>query len=108
MSEPTPIDPDHPGAVVEEPSEPELRSLRRLVAKSLNGHVLSDRHDHRGYRLKQAPGKFRSVNIGLTSCGHDHVLCDIPIEGSPKAAPMRICLICDAGRELLGLNGKPQ
>jgi hypothetical protein len=44
----------------------------------------------------------------LASCGHDHVLCDIPLDEIPEAkGPLRICLVCDGGRELFDLNGKP-
>lgn len=109
--EPTPIDPDHPEALVTEPNDRELRSLRKIVEDSLNGHIYKDFHSHRAFRMKPAPGKFKSVNVPLTNCDRDHVVCDIPTGADPeheKDPPlMRICLVCDAGREMLGLNGKP-
>lgn len=91
--------------ITTEPSERELRGLRRLVETKLEGRVLRDTHIGRVTRIKQAPGKFASVGVPLANCGRDHVLVDIPLDdGGP---PMRACLVCDAGRELLGLNGKP-
>lgn len=91
--------------ITTEPSERELRGLRRTVETQLGGTILPDTHIGRTFRLKQAPGKFASVGVPLVNCGRDHVLAEIPMESGGD--PMRICLVCDSGRELLGLNGKP-
>jgi hypothetical protein len=103
--EPTPIDPDAPGAVLNEPDRDELNGMRGMIRSKLNGTVHSGVHTGRYTRVKQAPGKFKSVTVPLVSCEHDHVLCDIPLDGAQ--GPLRVCLICDAGREMFGLNGKP-
>jgi hypothetical protein len=99
-----PFDPDKDSrAMISEPSEPELRDLRRIVRERLDGVVYKDRHSGRMTRIKQAPGKFKSIGVSLTNCDRDHVLVDIPVEGMMKPQPLRICLVCDAGREMLGL-----
>jgi len=101
-------DPDFPRGfdyVTSAPDELELRDLRRIVTERLGGIVYVDRHADRKTPIKQAPGKFRRVLVELTNCERDHVLCDIPTnenEHDPNARNMRICLVCDAGRELLG------
>jgi hypothetical protein len=106
--EPTPLDPDEPGALLTEPDHEELNGMRDMIRKKLGGTVHGVRHDARYTRIKQAPGKYKSVNVALASCGHDHVLCDIPLDEIPEAkGPLRICLVCDGGRELFDLNGKP-
>lgn len=88
------------------PTDPELRSLRRLVKGNLDGQVLSGIHGGRKTRIKQAPGKFKSVNVPLTGCGHEDVICDLPVEREDGyISIMRVCLVCDAGREMLGLPG---
>jgi hypothetical protein len=87
------------------PDEQELRGMRAVVKNAMEGTIHPDYHAHRTYRLKQAPGKFRSINVALTTCDQDHVLCDLPLDEGEE--PVTICLICDAGREMLGLNGKP-
>lgn len=91
--------------ITSEPSEHELRGMRALVKNTLAGKILPDTHIGRLYRLKQAPGKYASVGVPLANCGRDHVIAEIPVDDGGD--PVRICLVCDAGRELLGLNGKP-
>lgn len=100
----------NPSLVTTPPDEHELRGMRKIVRDSLKGEVLTDLHANRGYRYKPAPGKFRSQFAALVSCDRDHVICEIPTnenKADPDAETMRICLICDGGREMLGLNGKP-
>lgn len=99
--------PDEPNLelITGPPDEQELRGMRDIVRNELGGEVLPDLHAGRKYRYKAAPGKYRSQTASLTTCDQDHVLCDIPVEDYDE--PMRICLVCDAGREMLGLNGKP-
>jgi hypothetical protein len=91
--------------MIKEPSETELRSIRQMVRNTFAGEIIKDTHTGRSYRLKEAPGKFASVGVSLVTCDHDHILCDIPIDG--ESEPLRICLICDSAREMFGLNGKP-
>lgn len=106
--EPSPSDPQFPRGWITtpEPSQPELRDLRRIVHERLGGTVYIDQHIDRKTPIKQAPGKFKRVMVDLAWCGHDHVLCDIPTnenESDPDAKHMRICLVCDSGAEMLGL-----
>jgi hypothetical protein len=101
-------DPEFPQGWLETtpPSEGELRDLRRIVHERLHGVTYSDQHSGRKTFIKQAPGKFRKTITDLANCGHERVICDIPTsenESDPDPRNMRICLVCDAGRELLGL-----
>lgn len=84
--------------------------MREVMRDSLGGVVLEDSHSERKYRYKPVPGKFKSQIADLATCDRDHVICEIPVVDDPydeDPPMMRICLVCDAGREMLGLNGKP-
>lgn len=103
-----PPDTDFPRGWIttEEPSELELRDLRRIVIERLRGVVYTDQHSGRKTVIKQAPGRFKRVLQDLANCGHDHVICDIPTnenEADPNSKPLRICLVCDDGAGVLGL-----
>jgi hypothetical protein len=101
-------DPDFPkgwNCVTTPPSEVELRDIRRIVTERLGGTVYIDQHAGRKTSIKQAPGRFKRVLVDLANCERDHVIADVPTnenEHDPDARNMRICLVCDAGRELLG------
>jgi hypothetical protein len=100
MSPPLP----NPELGIVEPTETELRSIRKMVRDHFGGEIIKDTHTGRSIRMKMNPGKFASQSVALTNCDHDHVLCDIPIDGETE--PLRICLICDSAREMFGLNGR--
>jgi len=88
-----------------DPNGGELRGMRKVVRELFDGTVIPDRHTDRKFRLKQAPGKYKSVLIAKCVCDRDHVLVDIPMQDeNGEREPLRICLVCDGGMELLGLH----
>jgi hypothetical protein len=94
-----PLDPEeHPiHAVVPEPSEAMLRSMRRAV-EMMGGTVLPDHHGDRTTLIKKDINKPATYSYPLTGCGRDRVLIELPLG---KDKPVRLCMVCDSWHRVL-------